>query len=145
LTAHLQHEMGKSGHVRRLEPKGPEIMEEDVDLWAMFEQVGWYPYLTILEGTHYEVSIYFSKIFNGQRANVGGLEMEVTEGFIVEACHIPTDEEKWFKNKRITGGDVNPFMEPKLKDPNWSKGIPKDWLVGDWLDTLKMGSRLFLA
>ena len=64
--------------------------------------------------------------------------MKITEESIVAACNLSFDGEKWFKNKLIIGGDVNQFLKPEHRDPNWAKGIPKDWIVDEWLDCLHM-------
>jgi hypothetical protein len=33
---------------------------------------------------------------------------------------------------------VNQFMKPEHIDPNWAKGIPKYWIVDEWLEYLHM-------
>jgi hypothetical protein len=32
----------------------------------------------------------------------------------------------------ITCGDVNQFLKLEHKDPNWAKGIPRDWIFDEW-------------
>jgi hypothetical protein len=64
--------------------------------------------------------------------------MQVTEESIALSCNLPSDGEKWLKNKLITNGDVNQFLKPDHRDPNWAKGIPKDWIVDEWLKDLHM-------
>jgi hypothetical protein len=59
--------------------------------------------------------------------------MLVIEESIATTCNLPTDGEKWFRNKLITGGDVNQFLKPEHRDPNWAKGIPRDWIVDEWM------------
>jgi hypothetical protein len=92
--------MGKGGHVNRKEPEGIEIMEAYEDNINMFDQVGWYLYCTKLDGYHF-----------------------------FAACNLSVDGKKWFKNNLITGGDVNQLLKPEHRDPNWAKGIPRDWIV----------------
>jgi hypothetical protein len=67
--------------------------------------------------------------------------MQFTEESIVVACNLPTDGERWFKNKLITGGDVNQFLKPEHRDPNWAKGIPRDWIADEWMESLLMLKR----
>jgi hypothetical protein len=67
--------------------------------------------------------------------------MQVTEESIATACNLPIDDEMWFKNKLITGGDVNQFLKPEHRDLNWAKGIPRDWIVDEWMDSLLMLKR----
>jgi hypothetical protein len=83
----------------------------------------------------------FAESFNGQWAQVANLVMQVTEDSIEVACNLPTDGERWFKNKLITGGDVNQFLKPEHRDPNWAKVIPRDWIVDEWMEALLMLKR----
>jgi hypothetical protein len=41
----------------------------------------------------------------------------------------------------ITGGYVNQFLKPEHRDPNWDKGIPRDWIVDEWMEALLMLKR----
>jgi len=68
--------------------------------------------------------------------------MQVTKESIVVACNLPTDGEMWFKNKLITGGDINrQFLNPEHRDPNWAKGIPRYWIDDEWMESLLMHKR----
>ena len=67
--------------------------------------------------------------------------MQVTEESIEITCNLPCDGEKWFKNKLIISKDVNQFLKLEHKDPNWAKGIPKDWIVDEWMESLLMLKR----
>jgi len=67
--------------------------------------------------------------------------MQFTKESIAAACNLPTDGKRWFKNKLITGGDVNQFLNPEHRDPNWEKGIPKDWIVVEWMEAFLMLKR----
>jgi hypothetical protein len=58
--------MGKSGHVNRKEPEGPEIMEAYEDNIHIFDQAGWYMFCTKLDGYHYGVSCAFFEVFDGK-------------------------------------------------------------------------------
>jgi hypothetical protein len=67
--------------------------------------------------------------------------MQFTEESIVAACNLPIDGERLFKNKLITGGDVNQFLKPEHRDPNWAKGILMDSIVDEWMESLFMLKR----
>lgn len=67
--------------------------------------------------------------------------MQVTGESIGVASNLPIDGEKWFKNKMIIGGDVNQFLKPEHRDPNRAKGIPRDWIVDEWMEALLMLKR----
>jgi hypothetical protein len=130
--------MGKGGHVKRKELEGPEIMEAYEDNRLIFDRAGWYLYCTKLYGYHYVAARAFAESFNGQRARIVDLVMQIIEESIVAACNLPTDGEKGFKNKLITGGEVNQFLKPKHRDPNWAKGIPRDCIIDEWMALLML-------
>jgi len=75
-------------------------------------------FCTKLDGHHYSVAHAFVEGFDGQRVRIANLIMQVTEDSIASACNHPIDGEKWFKNKLISGGDVNQFLKTEHKDPN---------------------------
>jgi hypothetical protein len=45
----------------------------------------------------------------------------------------------------ITGGYVNHFLKPENIDPNWSKGIPMDWIANEWMESLLMLKRFITS
>jgi hypothetical protein len=49
-------DMGKSGHVNRKEPEGPELMDAYENVKHVFDQAGWYLYCAKLDGYHYDVA-----------------------------------------------------------------------------------------
>jgi hypothetical protein len=36
--------------------------------------------------------------------------------------------ERWWKKENVVMEFVNQFLIPEKKNPNWSKGIPHDWV-----------------
>jgi hypothetical protein len=133
--------MGKSGHINKKEPEGPKVMEAYKNNIHVFNQASWYMYCVKLDGYHYGVAQAFAKAFDGQRVQIANKIMQVTEESIATAYNLLVDGEKWFKNKLITGGDVNQFLKLEHKDPNWAKGIPRDWIVDEWMEALLMLKR----
>jgi hypothetical protein len=63
-------DMGKSGHVNRKEPEGPEIMEAYENNRHIFDQAGWYMFCAKLDGYHYGVARAFAEGFDGQRVGL---------------------------------------------------------------------------
>jgi len=104
--------MGKGGHVKRKEPEVHEIMEAYEDNRLIFDRAHWYLYYTKLYGYHYVADRAFAESFNGHRARIANMVRQVIEESIAATCNLPTDDEKWFKKKLITGGDVNQFLKP---------------------------------
>lgn len=119
-----------------MEPQGPEIMEAYEKKKHIFDQADQYMFCAKLDGYHYDVAQAFAEGFDGQSVRIANLIMHVTEDSIALACNLPVDGEKWFKKKLITDGDVNQFLKPEHKDPNWAKGIPRDWIVDECVEAL---------
>ena len=67
--------------------------------------------------------------------------MQVTEESRVVSCNLPTDGERWFKNKLITRGDINQFLNPKHRDPNWAKYIPWYSIADEWMESVLILNR----
>jgi hypothetical protein len=130
--------MGKGGHVNRNNTEGLDIMEDYEDTCHLFYREGWYLFCTKMEGHHYAMARVFSESVNGQWVQVGNLAMQFTKESIVVSCNLPIDGERWFKNKLITGEDVNQFLNPERRDPNWDKGIPRDWIIDGWIEAFLM-------
>jgi hypothetical protein len=97
----------KGGHVNMKEPEGLEVMKAYGDTQIIFNWAGWYIFCTKLDGHHYDIARAFVESFNGKWAQVGKLAMQVTKESIAATCNLPTDGERWFNNKLITGGEVN--------------------------------------
>jgi hypothetical protein len=67
--------MGKSGHVNRKEPKGPQLVEAYKNVRHVFDQAGWYMYCDKLDGYHYDVVHAFTEGFDGHRVQISNLIM----------------------------------------------------------------------
>jgi len=65
--------------------------------------------------------------FDGFRAKVGEVQLEVTEDFIARAKTLPLEGEKWFKNSKMEDVPGSLFMV-SLKPTCFPKGIPITFL-----------------
>lgn len=100
--------MGKSGHVRRIEPDGPELCE-------LFIKDGWQTYTCIIDGSNYAVSRAFAEGFDGETIKIPHLSFLVTEVTIAEATRLPIDGERWFKNRTLIGMDCT-FLQGRTSE-----------------------------
>ena len=85
----------------------------------MFERIGAY---------HIGVTRSFCQNFDGSIVNIRGLEFAVTEESISQAIGVIHVGEKWYKRQSINE-DYSQFLLPAHKDPDWSQGIQRVFLL----------------
>ena len=73
----------------------------------------------------------FAQTFDGYRAKVGDIQLEVTEEFLSEAMGLPLSGQKWFKNLNIDKVPWSLFMTSRKIDC-CEKGIPVSLLKVRW-------------
>jgi hypothetical protein len=83
------------------------------------------------EGYNLHVAKEFTQTFDGYRAKVGDIQLEVTEEFINEAIGIPSISQKWFKNSKTEEVPWSLFMTSR-KINCCEKGIPISLLKVRW-------------
>lgn len=66
----------------------------------------------------------FSQTFDGHKVKIGSLQMEANEKMVSKATGFPLTREKWFKGKTISYVDLNFFLLPEFRDPEWKDGVP---------------------
>ena len=107
--------MGKGGELNRLEPKNSQYCQENAKSW--FQLARWFNFIKKNSGENFGVSRAFAQIFDGQKVQIGSLQMEVNEQMVSKATGLPLTGEKWFKGKTFSYVDLNFFLLPEFKDP----------------------------
>jgi hypothetical protein len=92
---------------------------------------GWDVFLRKFEGYNLAVVQAFAHTFDGFRAKVGDVQLEVTKYFIARATGLPLEGEKWFKNAKMEDVPWILFMV-SLKSTCFPKGIPIYFLKPRW-------------
>jgi hypothetical protein len=67
-------------------------------------------------------------IFDGFETVVGKLLIHVTKHSITKTCRLPVYGERWWKKETLVMEFVNHFFIPERQNPNWSQGIPHNWV-----------------
>jgi hypothetical protein len=75
------------------------------------------------------------KHFDGFRAKVGDVQLEVTEDSVARATRLPLEGEKWFKNAKMEDVPWSLFMVSH-KSTCFPKGIPINLLKPRWHDLI---------
>jgi hypothetical protein len=78
----------------------------------------------------------FAQNFDGFETVVGKFMIHVTEHSIGTACRLSVYGERWWKKEMLPVEIVNQFLLPEHQSPNWSQGIPHNWMKKEWQTAL---------
>jgi hypothetical protein len=92
---------------------------------------GWDIFIKKFKGYNLCVAKEFAQTFDGCRAKVGDIQLEVTEEFLSEATGLPLSGQKWFKNSKIDEVPWSLFMTSR-KIECCDKGILVSLLKVRW-------------
>jgi hypothetical protein len=87
--------------VVRAEPNGSQALLTFDGAYADLEEFGWLSFIRKFDGFNMVVARQFALSFDGGRAKVGDLQLEITEQSISLATGLPVNGEKWSKNYRV--------------------------------------------
>jgi hypothetical protein len=117
--------------VVRIETNGSQALLSHDDAIEDLKNHGWDVFLEKFQGYNLHVEKSFAQTFDGFRAKVGDIQLELTEEFMSKAIGLPSKGEKWFKNARIEEVPWSLFMTSR-KTTCCIKGIPIALLKPRW-------------
>jgi hypothetical protein len=121
--------------VVRVEPNGSQALLTFDGAYANLEEFGWLSFIRKFDGFNMVVARQFTLSFDGGRAKVGDLQLEITEQSISLATGLPVNEEKWSKNYRVK--DVPWTLLFRSRTVNsCNRGLPAKMLKPRWYDLL---------
>ena len=94
----------------------------------LFKNAGWGPIFQQFDGYNLSWCYDFIHSFDGNRAQIIGMEFTVIEDSIIESTGFPTEGEKWFDKLMMQTVELNFFLKGEHHNPNWSMGIPQNML-----------------
>jgi hypothetical protein len=77
--------------VVRMESNGSQALLSHDDIVDDLMDFGWVRFIKLFEGFNLEVAQAFSQTFDGAKAKIGDLQLEVTEDSIAEATGFPQE------------------------------------------------------
>jgi hypothetical protein len=87
------------------------------------------------EGFNHSVAQQFSLTFDGCRAKVGDIQLELNEEFLSSATGLPATGQRWFKNSKVD--EVSwPLLFISRNIVSCDKGMPISTLKPRWHDLL---------
>jgi hypothetical protein len=87
--------------VVRVEPNGNQALLMFDNARSDLEENGWLPFIQRFEGFNLCVARQFVVTFDGCRAKVGDIQLEIDEQFISLATGLPASGQRWFKNCKV--------------------------------------------
>jgi hypothetical protein len=121
--------------VVRIEPNGSQALLTHDDAISDIQAHGWDIFIRKFEGYNLAVAQDFAQSFDGSKAKIGDLQLEVTEDSIARATGLSQEGEKWFKNAKLEGMPWSLFMVSK-KSKCFPKGTPITLIKPRWHDLL---------
>ena len=90
--------MKKGGNLLRKELSDITYLESHPEIFQMFRNAGCYNFCEKLQGFHQGVAEAFPLAFDGDKAKVGTIELQVNEAIVAATTKIPRTGEGWFKS-----------------------------------------------
>jgi hypothetical protein len=129
--------------VIRVEPNGHQTLMLCDDMSEDLKSQGWVEFLKKFQGYNLQAAQEFTLTFDGCRAKVGDIQLEITEEFLREAMGLPLTGQKWFKNSKLEEVPWSLFVTSR-KIQCCKKGMPLSLLKYRWHSLLAL-LRLFVT
>jgi hypothetical protein len=132
ITYHL---LGSMAPVVRIELNGSQALLLFDNARKDLQDNGWLTFVQRFEGFNLFVSQQFSLTFDGYRAKVGEIQLEINEEFISSTAGLAAMGQQWFKNSKVE--EVQwPLFFLLRKVTSCDRGMPISTLKPMWHDLL---------
>jgi hypothetical protein len=121
--------------VVRAEPNGSQTLLMFDSARSDLEENGWLPFIQRFEGFNLCVARQFAMTFDGCRAKVGDIQLEIDEQFISLATGLPATGQRWSKNCKVEEVPWTLLFQSR-KITSCDKGMPVTMLKQRWHDLL---------
>jgi hypothetical protein len=129
--------MKKGGALLRKELNDITYLESHPEICQMFRDAGCYRFCEKLQGFHQGVAEAFALTFDGAKARVGTIEVQVNEAIVAATTKMPRTGERWFKSTTTKDIEFRSYLKPEHKCITWKKDIPRSFLEEKWQHFLK--------
>jgi hypothetical protein len=127
--------LGSMAPVVRIEPNGSQALLLFDNARKDLEDNGWLTFVQRFEGFNLFVAQQFALTFDGCRAKVGDIQLEINEEFISSATGLPSSGQRWFKNSKVEEVPW-PLLFVSRKVTSCDRGMPISMLKPRWHDIL---------
>jgi hypothetical protein len=129
--------------VVRAEPNGSQALLMFDGAYSDLEEFGWLSFIRKFDGYNPSVARQFALTFDGCRAKVGDVQLEIDEQFISLATGLPAVGQKWSKNCKVEDVPWTLLFQSR-KVSSCDKGLPANMLKQRWHD-LFMVTKQFIT
>jgi hypothetical protein len=121
--------------VVRAEPNGCQALLTFDGAYSDLEEFGWLPFIRKFDGFNISIARQFALSFDGCRAKVGDVQLEITEQSLSLATSLPVKGQKWSKSYKVN--DVPWTLLFRSRTVNsCNRGLPVKMLKPRWYDLL---------
>jgi hypothetical protein len=135
LTVYPDCVLSPMAPVVRIEPNGVQTLLLFDNAREDLESNGWLVFIQKFEGFNLAVAQQFSLTFDGCRAKVGDIQLELNEEFLSSATGLPAKGQRWFKNSKVDEVPW-PLLFTSRKIVSCDRGMPVTALKSRWHDLL---------
>jgi hypothetical protein len=121
--------------VVRIDPSGIQTLLSYDNTRNDLERNSWHLFIEKFKGFNLRVAQEFALTFDGFRAKIGDMQLEVTEEFLSQATGLPAVGKKWFKNIKVEEVPWT-LMFTSRKITSCDRGMPVSSLKPRWHDLL---------
>jgi hypothetical protein len=138
LTVHPAHcVLPSMAPVMHIEPNGIQTLLMFDNARKYLENNGWLVFIQRFEGFNLSVAQQFTLTFNGCRAKVRDIQLDLNEEFMSSATGLPVIGQRWFKNSKVD--EVSwPLLFTSRKIVSCDKGMPITTLKPRWHELLAL-------
>jgi hypothetical protein len=118
-----------------IEPNGSQTLLLFDNACKDLENGGWLVFIQMFESFNRLAAQQFALTFDGCRAKVGDIQLELKEEFLSSVIGLPATGQRWFKNSKVD--EVSwPLLFISRKIVSCDKGMPISTLKPRWHDIL---------
>jgi hypothetical protein len=121
--------------VVRAEAEGCQALLMFNGAYSDLEKFGWLPFIRKFDGYNPSVARQFALTFDGCRAKVGDVQMEINEQFLSSTTSLPATGQKWSKNYKVEDVLWTFLFQSRMVN-SCDKGWPANMLKQRWHDLL---------
>jgi hypothetical protein len=121
--------------VMRVEPNGSQALLMFDSARADLEEFGWLSFIQKFDGFNLGVARQFALTFDGCRAKVGDVQLQIDEKFLSLATGLPITGQRWSKNCKVEEVPWTLLFQSR-KVSSCDKGLPVTMMKQRWHDLL---------
>lgn len=130
--------VGEMAPLCRFEPEGSELLAADQETTQFIDRAEWGKFFDSFSGHNIEVTRRFSLSLKGRVAQIGDLQLVLSEDFIAQATELPRTGEKWFKKGKVNKTKWKQFLLPLPGDFDDTFGFPVKLLKPQWMPLFRL-------